>query len=176
MGLQYFSQLWSMRISIGEIGPRSERHLACLVTVHAHNGLSRVQGKLGSEGRATRSRNLTEKGFACKKETLRERTKKVNRRLIRKYSTIEDLMFSSKRIIAVEEGMKQFNNLFKMFLNAHQEYNRLLADEEDDHWFDDVDTLVCSFKRKVHCWLREAAQRAKSSKCSPWSSRSVSEN
>ena len=77
-------------------------------------------------------------------------------------------MFSSKKIIAVEEEMKQFNDLFKMLLDAHQEYNQLLGDDErgrGDDWFDDVDTQVCSFKRKVHCWLREAAQRAKSSKC-----------
>ena len=35
-----------MRISIKEIGPRSERHLVNLVTVHAHNELNRVQEKL----------------------------------------------------------------------------------------------------------------------------------
>ena len=28
-----------------KLAPRSERHLVCLVTVHAHNGLNRVQGK-----------------------------------------------------------------------------------------------------------------------------------
>ena len=99
--------------------------------------------------------------------------------MIRKYSTIEDLLFSSRNIIVVEEEMKQFNDLFKMLLDAHQEYNQLLGDDErgrDDDWFDDVDTQVCSFKRKVHCWLREAAQRVKSSKCSSRSSRSVSDN
>ena len=132
----------------------------------------------GNRGRATRYRNLTEKGLPYKKETLRERRRKINGRLIRKYSTIEDLLFSSKNVIAVEEEMKQFNDLFKMLLDAHQEYNQLLGDDErgrDDDWFDDVDTQVCSFKRKVHCWLREAAQRVKSSKCSSRSSRSVSD-
>ena len=28
-----------------KLGPKSERHRVCLMTVHAHNGLSRVQGK-----------------------------------------------------------------------------------------------------------------------------------
>ena len=68
--------------------------------------------------------------------------------MIRKYSTIEDLLFSSKNIIAVEEGMKQFNVVFKMLLDAHQEYNQLLEDDErgrDDDWFDDVETRVCPF-------------------------------
>ena len=119
----------------------------------------------GSGGRATRSRNLTEKGLEYKKETLRERRRKISSRLIRNHSTIEDLLFPSKNIIAVEEQMKQFNDLFKMLLDAYQENNQLLGDYEkgrDDNWFDDVDTQVCSFKRKVHCWLRKAAQRAKS--------------
>ena len=133
----------------------------------------------GSEGRATRPRSLIGKGFAYKKETLRDRREKINRRLIRKCSTIEDLMFSSENIIAVEEQIKRFNNLFKMLLAAHHKYNRLLGDDErgtDDDCSDDVDTLVCFFKRKVHCWLREAAQRAKSSRLSSRSSRSVSDN
>ena len=65
----------------------------------------------GSGGRPTRSRNLTERGLAYKKETLRERRRKINSRLIRQYSTIEDLLFSSKNIIAVKEEMKQFNDL-----------------------------------------------------------------
>ena len=47
-----------------------------------------------------------------KKETLREKERererererrKINGKLIRKYSTIEDLLFSSKNIIAVED-------------------------------------------------------------------------
>ena len=99
----------------------------------------------GNIGRATRSRNFTEKGLAYKKETLRERRRKINGRLIRKYSTIEDLLFFSKNIIAVEEEMKQFSDLFKMLLDAHQEFNQLLGDDErgrDEDWFDDVDTQV----------------------------------
>ena len=65
-----------------------------------------------------------------------------------------------------------------MLLDAHLEYNQLLGDDErdrDDDWFDDADTQVCSFKIKRHCWLREAAQRARSSKCSSRRSRSVSD-
>ena len=129
------------------------------------------------EGRSKRFRNFTEKELAYKKETLRER-RKINGRLIRKYSTTEDLLFSSKNVIAVEEEMKQFNDLFNMLLDANQEYNQLLGDNERNRgndWFDDVDTQVCSFKRKVHCWLREFAQKAKSSQCLSKSSRSASD-
>ena len=47
-------------------------------------------------------RNLTEKGAAYKLQTLKERRRKVNRRLIRKYSTIEDPLFSSQTAVIVE--------------------------------------------------------------------------
>ena len=46
----------------------------------------------GREGRATRSRNLTEKCLVYKKETLRERRKNINSRLIRKYFTMKDYL------------------------------------------------------------------------------------
>ena len=81
----------------------------------------------GNIGRATRSRNLTEKGLAYKKETLTERRRKINGRLIRKYRAFEDLLFSSKNIIAVEEEMKQFIDLFKMLLDVHQEFNQFVG-------------------------------------------------
>ena len=51
-------------------------------------------------------------------------------------------MFSNKNIIAVEQEMKQFNDLSKM-LDVHQEYNQLLGEDlrgRDHDWFDDVDT------------------------------------
>ena len=117
----------------------------------------------GSGCRATRSGNLIEKGLTYKKETFRERERR--RKVSGRLRTIGELLFSSKNVIAVEEEMKQFNDLFKIS-DAHQEYKQLGDVERgrDDDWFDDGDTQVCSFKRKVHCWLREAAQRTKSSK------------
>ena len=81
--------------------------------------------------RSSRPRNLTEKG-AQKLQTLKERRRKINGRLIRKYSTIEDLLFSSRNAVIVKE---QFNDLFKMVLSVHKEWNGLVQDEkrqEDD--------------------------------------------
>ena len=60
-------------------------------------------------------------------QTLKERRRKINGRLIRKYSTIEDLLFSSRNAVIVEE---QFNDLFKMVLSVHKEWNGLVQDEE----------------------------------------------
>ena len=45
---------------------------------------------------------------------------------------MRNLLFYSKNIIAMEERMKQFSNLFKMLLHAHHEYNQLLGDYKRD--------------------------------------------
>ena len=45
------------------------------------------------------------------------------------YATIEDLLFSKKNSVAVEEKIGQFHDLFKMLLSAHEEYNTLFEDE-----------------------------------------------
>ena len=74
--------------------------------------------------------------------------------------------------------MKQLNEIFKMLLHLHHEYNELLGHDErdkDDNWFDDVYPQVCFFKRMIHGWLREAAQKAKSSNCSSRNSKNVSD-
>ena len=44
---------------------------------------------------AARSGNLTKKGLTCKKDTLSKTRMKTNGRLLIKYSTIQDLLFSS---------------------------------------------------------------------------------
>ena len=49
-------------------------------------------------------------------QTLKERKRKINENLIRKDSAIEDLLFSSRNAITVEEELGQFNHLFKMLL------------------------------------------------------------
>ena len=82
------------------------------------------------ETRSRRLRQPTEKGAAYRLQTLRERRRKINGRLIRKYSTIEDLLFSSGNTVIVEEELGQFNDLFKIMLSVHEEHNGLLQDEE----------------------------------------------
>ena len=73
---------------------------------------------------------MTMKGLLHKKNTLRERRRKINSRLIRKYGTIEDFLYSSTNKVAVEKAMNQFNDLLKMLIDIHQDYNQLLDDDE----------------------------------------------
>ena len=68
------------------------------------------------------------------------RRRKINSRLIRKYATMKDLLLLSTNKVAVEEEMNQFNDLLKMLIDAHQNYNHLLYDDErekDDDWLDE---------------------------------------
>ena len=53
--------------------------------------------------------------------------------------------------------MVQFNDIFKMFDSAQNQYLQL-RDEEDgaDTWFGDIDNWVFEFKHKIYNWLREA--------------------
>ena len=118
------------------------------------------------------------KGLLHKKKIPRERRRKINSRLLRMCGTMEDLFCLRTNKAAVEEEMNQFNDLLKMLIDVHQDYNQLLDDDErekDDNWFDEIDTQVCSFKRKVHCWLRETAQRTNSAKSFSRSSKSISD-
>ena len=103
----------SMIVNVRKIGPRSERHLECLVTVCAHSGLIRVQGKLSLHMVVEveqQDLEISRRRVWCTRKRLSDREKiEFNGRLIRKYSTIEDLLFSSKNIIAVEDEAIQWH-------------------------------------------------------------------
>ena len=130
--------------------------------------------------RSRRPRNLTENRAAYKLQTLKEKRRKINGRLIRKHSTVEDLLFSSRNAVIVEEELGQFNDLIKMLVSVHEECNGLLREDErqnDDEWFDEIVTQAFSFKRKINAWLRErerGIRKETSSRSSSKGSRSSS--
>ena len=116
------------------------------------------------KGRSKRSRNLTPKRLAYKCNIIRERRSRINGRFIRKYATFEDLLFSTRNVVVVQEEMGQCSDLLKMLLSAHEEYNALLEDEaraKEDEWFDGIDNQVFSFKRKITCWLKNVEEENK---------------
>ena len=62
-----------------------------------------------------------------------------------------------------------------MLLSIHEEYSQVLDNgkrADDDDWFDDLDNKFCTFKRKIHNWLRSAGTERRSSKVSSRSSES----
>ena len=64
-------------------------------------------GDVTSQGKT--SRKLTEKGRSLKLSNLTNTRRKMNSRLARKFGTIEDLMYSSKNYVTVEEALAQFD-------------------------------------------------------------------
>ena len=118
---------------------------------------------------------MTEKGKLFRMSTLKERREKINAWLQSKNSTIMDLLFPTRNLVGVEEEFAQFNDLFKMLLSMHEEYNALLEDEEravEDDWFDDLDNRVCAFKKKTLYWMNNSREEQQSSRRSSRSSRS----
>ena len=89
-----------------------------------------------ANGVSARRIKLTEKGRAYRTTLLKERREKINGRMMRKCSIIEDLLFLNKNRVAVEEELAQFNYLLKVLLSIHEEYSQVVDDveraDEDD--------------------------------------------
>ena len=76
---------------------------------------------------STRRRKLSKKGRTYRASLLKERSVKINGRMMRKkVSIIKDLLFSSKIRIAAEEELDLFNNLFSMLLTSMRNIVRCL--------------------------------------------------
>ena len=82
-----------------------------------------------------------------------------NKKIIRKSSTIEGMMYSPKYIEAVRDQMQQLDDIFKVMLDIQKECNSLLLAEEqerDEEYFGEGDHNICIFKQKIHCWIKDA--------------------
>ena len=87
--------------------------------------------------------------------------KKTYSWLARKCNAFEDLLYSSKNKLAVEEEMLQINDLTKLLISIHNESNELLGEEpwlESNEWLDMVDEQILGFKRQEHRWLKRAEE------------------
>ena len=126
--------------------------------IPAHDDVSHTEIAMKAEDQPPRHQKLTEKGLSFKKSTLLDKRRKLNSRLLRLSGAVEDLMYSSKNQVAVEEEMAQLNFVFKELQQVHQEYQSLLSEVEkvdDEDWFEEVDERVFAFKHKVHHWLKQ---------------------
>ena len=107
---------------------------------------------------STRSRKLEKKGLFLKKSTLYN-NRKINSRLLRQASVTEDLMYTYKNMVTVEEEIAQYDYILKWLLLAHEEYHSLLKKPDkcnNGEWFEEVDKRVFRFKHKLHNWLKDA--------------------
>ena len=79
----------------------------------------------------------------------------------RKSKETDDLLYSTKNQITVEESMVQFNDLFKMFEPAQNQYLQLREEEDGaDTWFEDIDNCLFEFKHKIYNWLRDVERES----------------
>ena len=93
-------------------------------------------GELG--GRKTKP---TPGWIACQLEELEKKCSRLNKKMIRKSSAAEVMLYSFKNLEAVRHQMQQLDEIFKMMFEVHKEYNSMLqpdAQETDEEWFDDV--------------------------------------
>ena len=64
-------------------------------------------------------KKMTEKEFQFQISNLLEDISSINRRMIRKSGAVNDLLYSVKNSITVEEELAQFDDLFKQLMKAH---------------------------------------------------------
>ena len=81
--------------------------------------------------------------------TLENKCAKLVSRLLRKSCEIDDLMYSYQNSITVKEEQAQLNDMFKILMDIHEEFEKIDKDYTDDIWFDDIDQKVFSFKYKM---------------------------
>ena len=103
-------------------------------------------------------RKYTKKGLQYQRSVLMEKRSQIHKRLMRKSSIIGNLLYSKQNLIEVKENLGQFDDIFKLLTDVHQQHCKLLSEEEqdaDNQWFEDVDEMVFSFKPCVYNWVRE---------------------
>ena len=85
--------------------------------------------------------------------------------LLRKCGVANDLLYSSRNMIAAEEPMSQFNDMFKLLMSLYREYGAMISEQkkmENGDWFNLADEEVFAFKRKINLWLENADEDQRS--------------
>ena len=83
-----------------------------------------------AEGDGKRARKYTEKGLQYQRSVLMDRRSQLHKRLMRKSSIIDDLLYSKLNLTAVKENLGQFDDVFKLLTEVHQQHQKLLSEKE----------------------------------------------
>ena len=116
------------------------------------------------DGVTIRRGKLTEKGRKYQQKILFDKRSNLHVRMSRKSKLIDDLMYSLKNLTTVREEMHQYDDQFKMIVETHNEYVKLLSehlDESEENCFEAADDVVFTQKHKVYNWMREAKNDSK---------------
>ena len=126
-------------------------------------------------GVTIRRRKLTENSREYQQKILFDKRKNLHARMT-KSKLIDNLNYSSKNLTTVREEMHQYDDQFKMLVETHNEYVKLLSEdlhEGEENWFGAVDEVVFTQKHKAYNWMREAENDNKSNRSSRSSKRST---
>ena len=94
---------------------------------------------------------------------------------MKKSSIIDDLLYSKQNLTVVKENLGQFDDVFKLLTEVHQQHCKLLSEEEqhaDNQGFEDVNEMVFSFKDCVYNLVRDNEKDKRPSSKSSAKSRS----
>ena len=93
--------------------------------------------------------------------TLENKRAKLISGLLRKSSEIDDVMYSYQNSVTVKEELAQMNDLCKMVVDIHGDFEELDKEYTDGIWFGDIYQKVFSFKHTVQNWLKEEEKEQK---------------
>ena len=88
-----------------------------------------------------RARKYTEKGLQYQRSVLMDRRSQLHKRLMKKSSIIDGQLYSKQSFTVVKVNLGQFDDVFKLLTELHQQHCQLLSEEEehaDNQGFQDV--------------------------------------
>ena len=78
--------------------------------------------------RGQKTKKITKKVLEYQISLIKKKRQKMYSRLLRKCGLVEDLLYSSRNMIAVKEEMLQLNVMFKLLMSLHREYSVMLSE------------------------------------------------
>ena len=108
---------------------------------------------------SSRKKKMTEKVRGFQLDELERKWSYLHKKMTRKTNTVEDMLYSFKNTESVREQLQQLDDIFRKMLDVQKSLNSLLPPAEqqrDEEWFDDLDRNICSFKQRIHSWIKDA--------------------
>ena len=74
----------------------------------------------------------TPRWIAYQLDELEKKRSRLNKKMIRKSSAVESMLYSFKNLESVRDQMQQLDDIFKMMFEVHQEYNSMLQPDAQE--------------------------------------------
>ena len=117
-------------------------------------------------------KKLTEKIRGLQLDELEKSRSNLHRKMTKETNTVEYMLYFFKNTEVVREQLQQSDDIFRMMLDIQKSYNSLLPPAEqkrEEEWFEVLDHNICSFKWKIHSWIKDAEADRHAQLSSKWS-------